>query len=90
MCIPVAADTTTMPDFLLLALLAGIALLLLGSGLLNTVVALRGSLEFIGDILLGLHFYIDPKVFLESLAELNQWAVPTIVANLQRKTRDKC
>jgi hypothetical protein len=27
------------------ALLAGIALLLLGSGLLNTVIALRGSLE---------------------------------------------
>ena len=31
------------------ALLAGIALLLLGSGLLNTVVSLRGSLEGFSD-----------------------------------------
>jgi len=36
------------------ALLAGIALLLLGSGLLNTVVALRGSLEGFSDTTLGL------------------------------------
>jgi len=36
------------------ALLAGIALLLLGSGLLNTVVSLRGSLEGFSDTTLGL------------------------------------
>ncbi len=36
------------------ALLAGIALLLLGSGLLNTLIALRGSLEGFSDTLLGL------------------------------------
>jgi MFS family permease len=36
------------------ALLAGIALLLLGSGLLNTVIALRGSLEGFSDQTLGL------------------------------------
>lgn len=36
------------------ALFAGIALLLLGSGLLNTVVALRGSLEGFSDTTLGL------------------------------------
>ncbi len=36
------------------ALLAGIALLLLGTGLLNTVLALRGSLEGYGDATLGL------------------------------------
>jgi MFS family permease len=36
------------------ALLCGIALLLLGSGLLNTVVALRGSLEGFSDATLGL------------------------------------
>ena len=36
------------------ALFAGVALLLLGSGLLNTVVALRGSLEGFSDTTLGL------------------------------------
>lgn len=36
------------------ALLSGIALLLLGSGLLNTVVSLRGSLEGFSDTTLGL------------------------------------
>ncbi|PKO52449.1 MAG: MFS transporter, partial [Betaproteobacteria bacterium HGW-Betaproteobacteria-21] len=36
------------------ALLAGIALLLLGTGLLNTVLALRGSLEGYTDATLGL------------------------------------
>ncbi|NMG47883.1 MFS transporter [Azoarcus communis] len=36
------------------ALLAGIALLLLGTGLLNTVLALRGSLEGYSDATLGL------------------------------------
>lgn len=36
------------------ALLCGIALLLLGSGLLNTVVSLRGSLEGFSDTTLGL------------------------------------
>ncbi|MHB8786135.1 MAG: MFS transporter [Thauera sp.] len=36
------------------ALLSGIALLLLGSGLLNTVVSLRGSLEGFSDTVLGL------------------------------------
>ncbi|HRA82467.1 MAG TPA: MFS transporter [Thauera sp.] len=36
------------------ALFAGIALLLLGSGLLNTVVALRGSIEGFSDATLGL------------------------------------
>lgn len=36
------------------ALLAGIALLLLGSGLLNTVVSLRGNLEGFSDTTLGL------------------------------------
>lgn len=36
------------------ALLAGIALLLLGSGLLNTLISLRGSLEGFSDATLGL------------------------------------
>ncbi|MFN3988081.1 MAG: MFS transporter [Rhodocyclaceae bacterium] len=36
------------------ALLAGIALLLLGTGLLNTLLALRGGLEGFGDTVLGL------------------------------------
>ena len=36
------------------ALLAGIALLLLGSGLLNTVVSLRGNLEGFSETTLGL------------------------------------
>ena len=44
-------STTLLPTGLLFA---GIALLLLGSGLLNTVVALRGSLEGFSDTTLGL------------------------------------